>query len=274
MYNDNFKPLKPFFCRVGAKNKSLGVIGELVPQNYKTYVEPFVGGGSVFLSLPPPEKEIINDLDKKLIDAWILLKCAVVDINKYDFPFTEDEYEKERENSHLYRRYRNQVLVDKIQKFVDKKHTKPQNKLLSYLYQSCNSFSAKGGKIYKQYPQFNRIGKVNNYKTRLQDTTILNKDYKEVISQYDSEDTFFFLDPPYEKSDGLYTSDSINYDEMNDVLCNIKGKFMLTINDSGEIRDIFKLFNIITIKVKGRSHTSKRQMGGGIRNELIITNYK
>ena len=90
---------------------------------------------------------------------------------------------------------------------------------------------------------------------------------------YDSHNSFFFLDPPYENSDKLYYEDSIDYEEMSIMLSNIDGKFMLTINDSPRIRNIFNNFNIRKIQVPpGGSHT-KLKIGGKFRNELIITNY-
>ena len=271
MSSNNDKPLKPFFCRIGNKTPMMKQILPCIPTGYITYVEPFVGSGAVFLSLPKVNKEVINDLDKPLINAWKLLKTAVVDPNKYDFPFSKSEYDtiisKEK------KRDTNKELVSMIQSFVNKKHTKPQNKLLSYLYVCCNGFAGKGrGNIYKSYPQFNRIAKVNDYKMRLQNTTITSEDYKKVVKKHDGLNTFFFLDPPYEKSRELYKNAVIDYIDMADLLSKLQGKFMLTINDSEKIRDIFKQFNITPVKVKGQGNAGI--IGKGSRDELIITNYK
>jgi len=272
MSSNNDKPLKPFFCRIGNKTPMMKQILPRVPTGYTTYVEPFVGSGSVFLSLPKVNKEVINDLDKPLINAWKLLKTAVVDPNKYDFPFSK-KYHDDVVSKEECRKGTNKELISMIQSFVNKKHTKPQNKLLSYLYVSCNGFSGKTyGKMYKHYPHFKKIAIVNDYKMRLQNTTITNEDYKKVVKKHDGLNTFFFLDPPYEKSKGLYKNAVIDYVDMADLLSKLQGKFMLTINDSEKIRDIFKQFNITSVKVKGRGNIS--QIGMGDRDELIITNYK
>lgn len=68
-----------------------------------------------------------------------------------------------------------------------------------------------------------------------------------------------------------YNNYNFDYKELKDVLDNFKGKFLLSINDSQNIRKLFKKYNISTIKTKyfnpfldGHSNTT---------NELIIRNY-
>ena len=49
-----------FIGRWGGKHYSRNKILSYIPDNYDTYVEPFVGGGSVYLNLEKNGKEIIN----------------------------------------------------------------------------------------------------------------------------------------------------------------------------------------------------------------------
>lgn len=56
----------------GGKGKLLVYLTKLIPDDVKTsgrYIEPFVGGGSVFLSLQPQEA-LISDLNNELIDLY------------------------------------------------------------------------------------------------------------------------------------------------------------------------------------------------------------
>ena len=55
----------PFFY-VGDKYKLMPEIKNYLPENIKTYVEPFVGGGSSFLNVSA-EKFILNDIDTYVI---------------------------------------------------------------------------------------------------------------------------------------------------------------------------------------------------------------
>jgi DNA adenine methylase len=91
------------------------------------------------------------------------------------------------------------------------------------------------------------------YKDKLSNTIILNQDYRIVLKKYDSPKTFFYLDPPYEhaKENHLYKhlKEFITPQEIYDSLKGIKGKFLLSYNDSPLIRKIFSEYTIKKIKV-------------------------
>ena len=57
--------LSPILKWVGGKRQLLSQIVPLIPKQFSTYVEPFIGGGAVLFALKP-EKVIINDLNKEL----------------------------------------------------------------------------------------------------------------------------------------------------------------------------------------------------------------
>jgi DNA adenine methylase len=104
----------------------------------------------------------------------------------------------------------------------------------------------------------------------LQGVKITNKNYVNIILKYDSPETFFFIDPPYENTNKNFYSDiGMNYDELSSILQNIKGKFLLTINDSPNTQKIFKPFKIKKINVQSTWHSEK----GHTRKELFIMNY-
>jgi DNA adenine methylase len=74
-----------------------------------------------------------------------------------------------------------------------------------------------------------------------------NKDYGEVIHQYNNTDTFFFLDPPYENksTDFGYAEDTdFDFERFATLLRLIKGNYLMTINESPNIRHLFKGVNI------------------------------
>lgn len=239
--------MRPPFCRVGSKKPISQKIINMIP-THEIYVEPFVGSGAIYWDKEPSKKEIINDLDTQLINNYKLLKRTKSRNFKTDLD-----------------------TVAEIQDHVNKPAKTDGDKLIKEIAVSCNTFGNTGkGKIYRPANPYKKLKNVDEYQERMKNTTILNQDYKSVIKKYDSSKTFFFLDPPYERSKDLYKEGTFNFEELNNILENVKGKFLLTLNDSSNIRTIFRNFNIKRIKVKGRGNVG---VGVGTRKELIITNY-
>lgn len=106
----------------------------------------------------------------------------------------------------------------------------------------------------------------------MKNTLITNNDFENVIKKYDNKDSFIFLDPPYEESDVYKFSEDI-LEKLSKILKTIKGKFLLTVNDSRRTRLLFNDYNIIPIKVKGGAYKGGSDIGQKLRNELIIKNY-
>ena len=96
-------------------------------------------------------------------------------------------------------------------------------------------------------------------------------DASNVIKKYDGKNTFMFIDPPYESSDNLYKDDSFSYEELARSLNGAKCKFMITLNDSKNIRTIFKGYKIRGYTVKAVSVLGR--IAGKDRREVMITNY-
>ena len=95
--------------------------------------------------------------------------------------------------------------------------------------------------------------------------------YAEFIKRYNRVDTLFYLDPPYwncENDYGKGTFCKADFDELAKLLKGIKGKFILSINDVPEIRQIFKAFYIKEVQT---TYTVGTQSGKQAA-ELLISN--
>ena len=108
---------------------------------------------------------------------------------------------------------------------------------------------------------------------RLSRVYIENKPYQKLIEQCDKPHTFFYVDPPYYGYENYYGDDIFSRDDfktLSDVLASIQGKFIMSINDVPEIRQLFRSFNIEMVS------TSYTAAGANKRlkvNELLIMNY-
>ena len=261
------KKLKPLFGRTGSKYYTIDEILPLIPP-HSVYVEPFVGGGAIFWNKTPVEKSVINDLDKELIDAYRAFnKASLSSLQALDYLDTEIPKKQVKTEE-----YRN--MIDKLETDMEEIKSQPVKHFIKTFKRSKGTFLTSGkGRMY--YNIFFRpyIPKLEIYKRLLKDTIIENKNYVDIIKKYDSPTTFFFLDPPYEASKTLYKHSTIDYEQMRDILRNIKGKFLLTLNDSERIRDILGEFHIEISKVKSSPSENSKKLWKGGRNEIYISNY-
>ena len=234
--------------RFGGKSKLKLRLIEMFPKDYDTYVEPFVGAGNVFYATPKVENEIINDKDKDMYTIHKGLQNNGEYIEK-NIPRT---YSK--------------TTFEKL---------KNKSDVISLIYKYKSSFYSKG-KNFDVSREGEKIAtNFKDYEPRLKGVKILNQDYATIIKKYDSSKTFFYLDPPYESSTGKEGvsdyKDVVMPEDVFKSLQGLKGKFMLSYNDSENIKKIFSKYKIRKIKTK---YTGIGKTGGTReKTELLITNY-
>jgi DNA adenine methylase len=250
--------LPPPFCRQGNKYPIRNIIVPLIPP-HKRYVELFAGSGAIFYNKEKAEQNVLNDLDKKTISNFKLLQNAPLDPAKY---------------SHAPK------SLSAIKHFYDHHGDSIADRLILEKIRTCNGFSGKPVTASKNIYQTRGIDRVlkllGEYKEKLRGVKYENKDYEAVVKKYDGADTFFFIDPPYEntsKSFGYAESAEFDFERLREVLSKIKGKFLMTINDSKRIRDLFRQFKIKPIKVPNAWGYKENSKQGAFRPELLISNY-
>lgn len=107
---------------------------------------------------------------------------------------------------------------------------------------------------------------------RLAGVVIERLQWADFVARYDRPGTLFYLDPPYfgcERDYGAALFDRSQFELMADQLGQIKGRFILSLNDHPEVRRIFAAFDF-------RQEELAYTVGGGGKvkrvSELIITN--
>ncbi|MFZ5760931.1 MAG: DNA adenine methylase [Thermodesulfobacteriota bacterium] len=107
---------------------------------------------------------------------------------------------------------------------------------------------------------------------RLAGVTIECLDFRKLIPRYDKSHTFFFLDPPYWAIPGYrHDFEEKDFLDLADVLRDLKGKFLMTINDTSEVREIFSRFKIEEVQLK-YSLSSSMKARSKTHTELFISN--
>jgi DNA adenine methylase len=109
---------------------------------------------------------------------------------------------------------------------------------------------------------------------RLSRVYVENRPFDSIISRFDKPDTFFYCDPPYYGCEDYYGKGIFSRDDfqkLRDILSGIKGKFILSINDTPEIRKLYKgfKFEVVATSYSAGGADKKKKV-----NELLIMNYQ
>jgi DNA adenine methylase len=236
---------------------------------HKGYVEVFGGAGWLLFGKEPSKWEVLNDLDSNLINLWNVIKNSPEDfIKSFDFTLVSRETFNDYKDIYNFKNYKNNIHKAHVLYYL----------LKAGVGASLPDGGGSGFGIAKDRSRLRleRIeDDVKQAHERLKKVTIENRDFTKVIQSFDSKETFFFLDPPYRatarSSYPVGDFDDNNYEILSDMCKEMKGKFILTINDDSHIRGLFQNFNIIDNEVY--YGVSKQQKGRVNFKELIITNY-
>jgi DNA adenine methylase len=241
---------RPFFGRRGGKSKLAKRLISMFPCDIETFVEPFVGAGNIFWRLEhkPDIKYVINDFDESVVKIFKALKNGDKCLEDCGAYITRKRFWD------LFNK-KNKTGCDEI------------DLMRNSFFGMQKTYLGNEKKKCKKYDKL----RLEEAKEILKNVPILNQSFETVIKKYDDKTTFFYLDPPYENPKQWDYKDYVSPEQVYDVLKNIKGRFLLSYNDSSNIRNIFKEFNIkgITTVYAGYTQGQKRRTV----NELIITNY-
>ncbi len=98
----------------------------------------------------------------------------------------------------------------------------------------------------------------------------MTESWSDFIVRYDRDLTFFYLDPPYYKAP--YYNHNLgkeDYIEMATILGRLKSRFILSINDHPEMREVFEKFKIKEVSLNYSVSAKKVTKG----KELLIMNF-
>ena len=250
---------------VGGKRLLRKTIAPLIPEDIKSYIEPFGGGAWVlFYKDKWADLEIYNDLDSRLVNLFRIVK--------YHPNAFKEEVKYLLGSREMFFQFLNGTFFTDIQKAVQ------------FYFLITRSFGGKGssfGTVKKSSggaskSQKNVLEKVDAIHERLDKVMIENRDFETLIKQYDFEDAFFYCDPPYSQGCGydVTTTKDFDHERLREILGNIKGRFLLSYDDSPKIRELYKGFEMIEVeRLNGINNRSDVENRKKIFKELLIANY-
>ena len=213
--------LNPPFKYYGSKYNMLKHILPLIPKHI-IYVEPFFGSGAVFFSKPRPTItryfEVINDYNLEVINFFEQLRDNSEELIEKIYLTPNSEYE-----------YKSSKLISEQDSKVEKARKFYVRAMQSFAGDMSGGWSR--SKTTNQTAVYlNRVDKLRLYVERLRETTITCNDALNVIKNYDSPYTFFYIDPPYPNSNqGHYKGYTIeDYRQLINTLETLQGSFILS----------------------------------------------
>lgn len=251
----------------GGKQNLISSILPLIPE-HKLYCEPFTGGGALFFKKEPSEVEVLNDTNNELINFYKVIQT--------DFDALKKEILSTLHSRRLHQHadivYKNPDLFSEVKR------------AWALWVLSSQSFSGKldGSFGYDKTTKAtskNIANKRNNfttdYSTRLQHVQIENADAIYIIKSRDSEDAFFYCDPPYYNSDcAHYGGYSINdFEALLKTLANIKGKFLLSSYPSDILHQYQKDYNWYSLSIDKAVAVNCKSGIPKRKTEVLTANY-
>jgi DNA adenine methylase len=278
---------------VGGKKALRALIYQRMPKEFGRYIEVFGGGGWVLFGKPPDTPmEVYNDFNSDLAnlfrcvkerpmallkelnffplngrDEFLVLK-KYLEKNEFNNEYLHEELEL-AQNNLLPPQYEEiKVLLTENAAMNDIKRAAAFFKLIRYSYGSgCTSYGCQPFDIRKT---FHLIWQGSR---RLKGTVIENKDFEALIRQYDRIHAFFYCDPPYFETEGHYAVEFRKEDHvrLRDTLAGCQGKWLVSYNDCGYIRELYAGYNIEA--VSRINNLAQRYDNGCEFPEVFISNY-
>lgn len=253
-------PIAPWLG--GKRNLAKTVCALLDQMPCRTYAEPFVGMGGIFLRRQArPKAEVINDRARDVANLFRILQRhypQFLEILRFQLT-VRAEFDR--------------LVATNPDTLTD------LERAARFLYLQRTAF---GGKVSGRNfgVSIDRPGRFNlttlepmleDLHVRLSGVVIECLDWSPFIERYDSIDTLFYLDPPYWGCEGDYGKlmfERSDFTKMADQLACIKGRFVLSLNDVPELHAIFAAFNVRQVSTR----YTVQSTGSAPRSELLISN--
>jgi len=261
------KSLKPMIKWSGGKGDEITKFIQHIPNDYDSYLEPFVGGGALYFKLEP-NKAVITDVHIELIDFYKAIKNnKSLDIYNFmtNHPNDEITYYNIRNNMEI------NDYLDNAKRFYYQRKTCYRGMLR---YNSSGKFNIPFGR-YKTYNY--ELLNDKRYETLLSNTIVECKDYSYIFDNFNNSNNFMFLDPPYDSEFTNYGYCSFGKEEhkkLAEYFKNTKIRCLMIIGKTLFITELYNDYIVDEYDKKYRFKLHSNRIGNEINTKhLIIKNY-
>lgn len=249
----------------GGKLSLLSKIIPLIPE-HKLYCEPFIGGAAVFFAKQKSKVEVINDINGEIVNFYQVLQN--------DFNALQREIKATLHSRNLHRRA--QVIYGNPDMFDSIKRAWAVWVLANMSFNNAldTSFTRSADCKFSRKIASNRERFSDELTERISGVQIECRDALKVIEANDTQESFFYVDPPYVGAcqghyDG-YTQEDFN--ALISLLSKIKGKFLLSSYRNEVLTQAVKLHGWYQVEIKVNSNPTGSDKSR-VKVEVLTANY-
>jgi len=256
----------------------------LIPKHH-IYVEVFGGAANLLLAKEPSPVEVYNDIDSGLVNFFRVIRDKDKFKRFYEqvvlIPYSREEYYYCRDT---WRDEEDDVLRA-VKWFVAAGQNFSGKLEAGWGYAVIVSSKGMAKRVSRWFSSIELLPEVSERFLRVQ---IEHNDFRKILKAYDTEETFFYLDPPYvletRKCKAYEHEMSLkDHEDLVDLLLHIKGKAILSgyehniyksLEQAGWIKIKIEAWCHATGKTKGTKHLQNKENREKLkRTECVWLNY-
>lgn len=250
---------------VGGKSRKVKIFSDILNDNFdltdKTLISPFCGGSSFEIFMSKNMKVICCDFDKRLMAFWHHAKnnrAELIEKVKTLLPINREKFKQ-----FFYKSFEDITSLERASLYYVLNRNSYCGKMTSINDWRVSNFEGFTS---------DKIDNLNNFD--LNNIQFFLKDYKDTLLEYGNKDkVIFYLDPPYYIDyNKLYgrkgeAHKQFDHQELNQLLKRTNNNWVLSYNDSKEIREMYKDYKILDVPFIYSCGKCKKA------NELLIINF-
>jgi len=275
---------------IGGKSRIGKWIVDLYPQDMEVYLETFGGMFWCFFNMDLSKftnlkKVVYNDFNPL---NYNLFKCVqnpselqraldMIPVQKLGETNTNPVY-KSRFEDFQYEIFHSGLTINYPDYVVAAKYVYVVTQVFSGSKPETSSFIDLKGKYRSKYLAFrDKLSKPDWVEHFLKITDVWNTDFQNVIEEFDSKNTYIYLDPPYWKTENYYSNhdfDRNDHERLANVLQNVQSKFSLSYYDFPQLHEWFPEDQYRwERKSFAKAASAKKNTKQNLGEELLILNY-
>jgi len=275
---------------IGGKSKIGKWIVDYYPQDMETYVETFGGMFWCFFNMdlsrfPNLKKVVYNDFNPLNYNLFLCvqnpnqLQTALnsIPVQELGVYQTDISY-KNRFEEYQGELFSSGFTINYPDYEVAAKYVYVVTQVFSGSKPETSSFIDLKGKYRSKYLSFrDKLSKPDWVEHFLKISDVRNKDFEDVIREFDSDKTYIYLDPPYWKTENYYSNhdfDRNDHERLANVLNSCESKFSLSYYDFELLHTWFPEDRFRWEKKQfAKAAAAKKGVKQNLAEELLILNY-